>query len=647
MLNELNDLLDKDEACILYHKEEGKARMTSEVDRKNVREFLTTCIHPLDVNSQNIETILNIYTSETACPEVNVNKSVKLMLEFQNKLPEGFRDTIPTRVIPMSLKKSKSNAATPEYNTELIFSSVMYLMSIGQIELGDIFNYELSPIPTSLYKDTGEARYPKSKSELKNKLKVEVSSRNMNPNAILIDGCAALYYAIYCPKGGKVSDLIDGVKCYLSKFLYKSDVFLIFDRYFDFSIKSDTRTERLGTFLRSHSLLLSSPLPLKETTLKSTKTKVQLIELISKEVIEYFSNTNNSKKLIVTSKADCPMQTYLGQHMYRHDMRTTHEEADAIIVGQVQTAINEGNACITVISEDTDVFALLCHYYFSQNWQVDLFMQGFGEERNDVICIKQTVERHKIIIPSVLPAHALTGCDTVPMMYTIGKTKAISAMKVVPLNHFGYHDSDECEIFAESKLFITKCYNAKAMSSMSDIRKYLCEKKTNVAKLSSKPRLCTLPPTDEALELNIKRAHYQTMVWYACLQHDPPCADPCHYGWLWLGKRCRNKDMVPSGVNTAPEQVLRNTRCNCTLTKCSSCSFVSPTYTGLFGLNQYQYWWWWWWGGGGVQQTCGSKSLIKVVIITFWQRHWQKVTFIYLMSKYDFFSNMTTTRPFF
>ena len=40
-------------------------------------EFLTTCIHPLDVNSQNIETILNIYTGETACPEVNVNKSVK------------------------------------------------------------------------------------------------------------------------------------------------------------------------------------------------------------------------------------------------------------------------------------------------------------------------------------------------------------------------------------------------------------------------------------------------------------------------------------------------------------------------------------------------------------------------------------------
>ena len=105
------------------------------------------------------------------------------------------------------------------------------------------------------------------------------------------------------------------------------------------------------------------------------------------------------------------------------------------------------------------------------------------------------------------------------------------------------------------------------------ILEYLWEKKTNVAKLSSKPKLCTLPPTDEALELNIKRAHYQTMVWYACLQHDPPCADPCHYGWEKdVETKTLKPVMLPSGVNTAPEQVLRNTRCNCTLSKCSSCS---------------------------------------------------------------------------
>ena len=36
------------------------------------------------------------------------------------------------------------------------------------------------------------------------------------------------------------------------------------------------------------------------------------------------------------------------------------------------------------------------------------------------------------------------------------------------------------------------------MSNMSEVRKWLWKKKTNAAKLESKPKLCTLPSTDEA-----------------------------------------------------------------------------------------------------------------------------------------------------
>ena len=145
----------------------------------------------------------------------------------------------------------------------------------------DIFNYELSPIPTSLFKNTGEPRYPKNKSDLKNKLKVEISSRGTTPDSVFIDGCAALYSAIHWPKGGKVSDLIEALRCYISR-------------------------------LRSHSLSLSAPLPPREITMKSTKTKVQLIQLISKDLISIFTSASTHNKLIITSKEDCPQQTYLG-----------------------------------------------------------------------------------------------------------------------------------------------------------------------------------------------------------------------------------------------------------------------------------------------------------------------------------------------
>ena len=68
-------------------------------------------------------------------------------------------------------------------------------LSAGQIKIKDLFNYELSPIPTALFKDTGEGRYPTSNATLKNELKEEVSVRNVHPDAVIIDGCAMLHGA--------------------------------------------------------------------------------------------------------------------------------------------------------------------------------------------------------------------------------------------------------------------------------------------------------------------------------------------------------------------------------------------------------------------------------------------------------------------
>ena len=75
----------------------------------------------------------------------------------------------------------------------------------------DLFRYELAPVPAALFKDTGEGRYPTSKAVLKNALKVEVSTRTIVPDTIIIDGCAMLHSAIHWPKGRKVNDFLAGV----------------------------------------------------------------------------------------------------------------------------------------------------------------------------------------------------------------------------------------------------------------------------------------------------------------------------------------------------------------------------------------------------------------------------------------------------
>ena len=85
---------------------------------------------------------------------------------------------------------------------------MLYLLGSNQLDFTTLFNYELAPVPTSLFEDSGEARYPTTKSVLMNKLKVEVLSRGIVPDAVVVDGGGMLHSAIYWPKDGLVGDLL-------------------------------------------------------------------------------------------------------------------------------------------------------------------------------------------------------------------------------------------------------------------------------------------------------------------------------------------------------------------------------------------------------------------------------------------------------
>ena len=114
----------------------------------------------------------------------------------------------------------------------------------------------------------------------------------------------------------------------------------MFDRYKDYSIKSDTRQERLSQFRQSHSLSLSSPLSAKEIAMRVTNTKQQLIEVARNDLIKNIPAKSN--KLIITAQAEAPEQVNLGLHIIRKDLMSTQEEADVIIPYQISEATADG-----------------------------------------------------------------------------------------------------------------------------------------------------------------------------------------------------------------------------------------------------------------------------------------------------------------
>ena len=172
-----------------------------------------------------------------------------------------------------------------------------------------------------------------------------MSSRNIKPDAVVVDGGRMLHSAVHWPIDG----ILYGVCNYIVKILRQSDVYLAFDRYIE---SSGTRVKRIGNFKRTHNLSLETQLHPKELSLTSNKTKENLIQLIDAELIKRVSKESFDNKLVVLQNHLSPEQSHRGLRLTRHDMQTTFDEAGYIIPHQVvsycescRATNNKGNQC--------------------------------------------------------------------------------------------------------------------------------------------------------------------------------------------------------------------------------------------------------------------------------------------------------------
>lgn len=137
------------------------------------------------------------------------------------------------------------------------------------------------------------------------------------------------------------------------------------------------------------------------------------------------------------------------------------EEADYIILQQVNSATEQGRKVVKVISADTDVFVLLCGMYIKKNFAgTEVYMDNFNPNKT-LINIRRAVEKNIELVPSLIPLHSLTGCDTAP----IRKAKALAVLKKHLLKFLGDSTADIGDVKIEGKSFISRCYGMKDTSS--------------------------------------------------------------------------------------------------------------------------------------------------------------------------------------
>ena len=137
---------------------------------------------------------------------------------------------------------------------------------------------------------------------------------------------------------------------------------------------------------------------------------MQLTNLIVKNLTE--DPIVSKQKLVITGLEDVPLCIQDGLVTELTELKTTHEEADVIMINQTLWTIETNpSSSIKIQCDDTDVFALMVHYVHKYQLKNTVLMEATKSGRQ-VIDIHLSIE--KMVSAGydpalILPLHAISG----------------------------------------------------------------------------------------------------------------------------------------------------------------------------------------------------------------------------------------------
>ena len=280
------------------------------------------------------------------------------------------------------------------------------MLVIGQkrcINLREVFMYELSPVPFSLFDQYGDM-LSGTNSTLIHRLAQYIPNTD-TPNLVIVDGIELIYHVVW-PQNGTVQTLCESMVSRVADVNIVDDVYIVFDRYQTGSIKEHEWVRRSkGHAAPNHKLTLTTVLPARDIIMKNTLNKQQLAHLLG------MCHVPHSVHM-------------LGDVDNIYD----HEEADASMVSYANKFAKEGKKEIQILADDTDVFVLLMHWFHKHRPNSHVTLRKFDGQ---IIDINVSSEMLRDPCANLLLMHALTGCDSVSYPFGKGKVNAIKILKTI------------------------------------------------------------------------------------------------------------------------------------------------------------------------------------------------------------------------
>ena len=130
--------------------------------------------------------------------------------------------------------------------------------------------------------------------------------------------------------------------------------------------------------------------------------------------------------LTIAGVSDVPMDIVGGVWIARHDLCSTHEEADIVITEHAISCSLSGR-CVHVVCYGTDVFVLFVHFYHIKcrgRNSAPMIVTSLMKERAG-IDIGAIATAHSDISDDLLAIHGSSGADTVASLHGVGKATVI------------------------------------------------------------------------------------------------------------------------------------------------------------------------------------------------------------------------------
>jgi len=402
-------------------------------------------------------------------------------------------------------------------------------------DIPSYFSYELTPIPTALFKDNLMRKADKPALAKAVTSGLSFDTLPSNTRFVLDGGC--LLHKIRWVRGATYYDIAQQYVSYvLNKYGVKSVI--VFDGYLKGpSCKDHEHKRRMG---------------------KAGKISADVLIDNSKPAVvdqqSFLANETNKSAFIELLRSHFQLVSI--------ETHQSDGDADTDIVGAALRVASR-NQPIGVVANDTDILILLLYHVKPYMPEIYFVSEGKKSSKtpNKYINIHQVQkEIGQKACQQILVIHAFGGCDTVSSIFGHGKgiifKKITGNMTSASLISILQDESETRENVANAGLkLMVMLYGGKASDDLNRMRyASFCRMAATSLK---RPQPDRLPPTERATYYHALRTHLQAVVWKTM---NLQILNPKDWGW----KEDRNTfTPVMTDKDPAPDNLLNIIRCKC------------------------------------------------------------------------------------